>query len=166
MFSASFPESVQEIAHRYIAEEYVRITVGRTGSSHANIEQAVIHVEESVKMEATVDALTETKRSRTIIFVNTIETCDMLDDFLYKYPGPKGPFPVVSIHSKRTQEEREGAIRSFRSGKHPILIATSLASRGLDFKDVMHVIQHDLPRARNNGIDEYTHRIGKFVFLP
>lgn len=163
MFSATFPETAQTIANQYLSENFVRITVGRSGSSHINIKQDVIDVEESVKKEALVKLLEETPKCRTIIFVNSIETCDMLDQYLHSHTGTdgKGGFPVTSVHSKRTQAEREGAIRAFRAGKLPIMIATSLASRGLDIKEVMHVIQYDLPRARNNGIDEYTHRIGR-----
>lgn len=51
---------------------------------------------------------------------------------------------------------------AFRSGKTPILIATGVSSRGLDIKNVMHVINFDLPSSDQGGIDEYVHRIGMF----
>lgn len=53
--------------------------------------------------------------------------------------------------------------RSFRNGKCPILIITGVGSRGLDIKNVMHVINYDLPSIEHNGKDEYIHRIGKFA---
>lgn len=59
--------------------------------------------------------------------------------------------------SDREQRERELALADFRSGKCPILVATSVAARGLDIPDVQHVINFDLP----NNIDEYVHRIGR-----
>ena len=74
-------------------------------------------------------------------------------------------FPCVSIHSDRTQREREDCIRSFRAGKNPILIATGVSARGLDVAGVMHVINFDLPSPQYGGIEEYTHRIGKSIPL-
>merc|ERR1712060_164233 len=57
----------------------------------------------------------------------------------------------------RLQREREEALRDFKSGKMPILVATGVASRGLDIKEVKHVVNYDLPKS----IDEYVHRIGR-----
>jgi len=70
-------------------------------------------------------------------------------------------FPCVSIHSDRTQREREDCIRAFRAGKMPILIATGVSARGLDVPSIMHVINFDLPSVQYGGIEEYTHRIGR-----
>ena len=92
---------------------------------------------------------------RTIIFVNSRVEADNLDDFLFNMG-----LPVTSIHSDRTQIEREIALNAFRCGKAPILVATGVAARGIDIKDVMHVINYDLPTIEQGGIEEYTHRIG------
>jgi ATP-dependent RNA helicase DDX3X len=80
----------------------------------------------------------------------------MVDDYLYN----KG-LPVTSIHSDRTQREREDALRSFRTGRCPILIATGVTARGLDVANVKHVINYDLPSTMHDGITEYIHRIGR-----
>lgn len=61
------------------------------------------------------------------------------------------------VNSDRTQQEREAALRDFRSGRAPVLVATSVAARGLDIPDVKHVINFDLPQ----DIEEYVHRIGR-----
>lgn len=66
-------------------------------------------------------------------------------------------YPVTSIHGDRTQREREDALRQFRSGKTPILVATAVAARGLDIPHVKHVINFDLP----SDVEEYVHRIGR-----
>lgn len=92
---------------------------------------------------------------RTIIFVNARIEADNLDDFLFNMS-----LPVASIHSDRTQKEREIALDAFREGRAPILVATSVAARGIDIKDVMHVINYDLPSIDHGGIEEYTHRNG------
>lgn len=69
--------------------------------------------------------------------------------------------PCTSIHSDRTQREREDSIRAFKLGKTPILIATGVTSRGIDIANIGHVINFDLPSSQYGGIEEYTHRIGK-----
>ncbi len=66
-------------------------------------------------------------------------------------------FIVIIIYSDRLQREREEALRDFRSGRSRVLVATSVAARGLDIPKVAHVINYDLP----NSIDEYVHRIGR-----
>jgi len=69
--------------------------------------------------------------------------------------------PVTSIHRERTQREREDAIRAFRTGKVPILVASAVSARGLDIRSIMHVINYDLPSTMYGGINEYVHRIGR-----
>lgn len=65
--------------------------------------------------------------------------------------------PVESIHGDRTQEEREQALHAFRTGEAQFLVATDVASRGLDIPNVMYVVNYDVP----NTIDDYVHRIGR-----
>lgn len=108
-----------------------------------------------------MDLLNAMPPARTIIFVNHKRTADELDDFLYN-----AGMPCTSIHSDRTQREREDAMRAFRAGKSPILIATGVSSRGIDVRNVVHVINYDLPSADQGGIEEYTHRIGKTPCYP
>ena len=66
-------------------------------------------------------------------------------------------YPTTSIHGDRLQRQREEALADFKSGKMAILVATAVAARGLDIKNVAHVINYDMPKA----IDEYVHRIGR-----
>lgn len=162
MFSATFPPAAREIADHYMSYDHYRISVGRAGSSHANIQQNIIWVEGRQKHEALVDLMRSVPPCRTlIIFVKSRRMCDELDDFLYNQK-----FPVTSIHSERSQREREGAIRAFRKGDSPIMVATGVAGRGLDIAGVMHVIQYDLPSMDHGGTEDYTHRIGKFLPSP
>lgn len=65
------------------------------------------------------------------------------------------------MHGDRTQMERESAMRGFRSGKNPILVTTGVSARGIDVRNVMHVINYSLPSMDHGGIEEYTHRIGR-----
>ena len=73
------------------------------------------------------------------------------------YLWSEGCVFIVCTYRDRTQQEREAALRDFRTGRAPVLVATSVAARGLDIPDVKHVINYDLPQE----IDEYVHRIGR-----
>ncbi|KAJ4373907.1 hypothetical protein N0V83_002646 [Neocucurbitaria cava] len=156
MFSATFPKSARRLAKEYMDTEAVRIKVGRVGSTHENIKQHIIYVNESEKNQALFDLIFSDGPQRTLVFTNSKIKCDMVDDFLYN----KG-LPVTSIHSDRTQREREDALRSFRTGRCAIMVATGVTARGLDVANVKHVINYDLPSTQHDGITEYVHRIGR-----
>ncbi|KAF9317909.1 hypothetical protein BGZ91_005265 [Linnemannia elongata] len=114
--------------------------------------QKVIKVEEYHKEDTLEELLLSQPPSRTLIFVDTKRKADYLDDVLYNKH-----FPCISLHGDRSQRERELALEAFKAGRSPILIATAVAARGLDIKDVMHVINYDL----SDDIDDYVHRIGR-----
>ncbi|KAI1505001.1 P-loop containing nucleoside triphosphate hydrolase protein [Biscogniauxia marginata] len=156
LFSATFPTAVRKLAKSHLAETHIRIRVGRVGSTTSNIKQDVIFVEPSMKRQALLDLLLATKPTRIIIFVNGKRMVDELDDFLWH----KG-LPCTSMHSDRTQREREDSMRAFRAGAAPLLITTGVTARGIDVRNVMHVINFDLPSMDHGGINEYIHRIGR-----
>lgn len=105
MFSATFPASARRLAREYMDEDHARIKVGRVGSTHANIEQNIFYVNDSEKNQALFDLLFSLDPQRTLIFTNAKAKCDLVDDFLYHKA-----LPVTSIHSDRTQREREDAL--------------------------------------------------------
>lgn len=156
MFSATFPKPLRDLAKEYLASDHVRFRVGRAGSTHANIKQQVLEVDAHLKRDALMAALSSIDPCRTIVFVNSKRMADELDDYLYNLQ-----MPCTSMHSDRTQYEREAAMRGFRSGESPILITTGVTARGIDVRNVRHVINYDLPSIEYGGIEEYTHRIGK-----
>lgn len=160
LFSATFDKRMRKLAKQYLASDHVRIRIGRAGAAHVNVKQNVIWVEGSEKQKALYDLLISMPPSRTLVFVRTKKTADFVDDYLFNQG-----LPSTSIHSDRTQREREDALRAFRTGKAPILIATGVSARGLDIRNVMHVINFDMPSIEHNGEDEYIHRIGKSTFL-
>ncbi|KAK2014140.1 DEAD/DEAH box helicase [Colletotrichum eremochloae] len=156
LFSATFPKPLRDLAKEHLSSSSVRINIGRIGSTHANIMQRVFEVAPFDKKTALKEHINSLPACRTIIFVNSKRTVDDLDDFLYNLG-----FPCTSMHSDRTQLEREASMRAFRAGKSPILIATGISARGIDVKNVNHVINYDLPSMDHGGIEEYTHRIGR-----
>ncbi|KAI1203471.1 P-loop containing nucleoside triphosphate hydrolase protein [Nemania serpens] len=156
LFSATFPTAIRKLAKTHLAENYVRIRVGRIGSTHENIKQDIIFVEPSMKKTALFDLIASLEPARTIIFVNSKRTADELDDFLFNKE-----LPCTSMHADRTQREREDAMRAFRKGTTPLFITTGVTARGIDVRNVMHVINYDLPSMEHGGIQEYIHRIGR-----
>ena len=105
MFSATFPKALRKMAAEYMAEDFFRVRIGRAGSSHKNIRQNVVWVDQDKKRDAVYDLLFEMEPTRTIIFCNSKPQVDLLDDFLYN----KG-LPTTSIHGDRQQREREDSM--------------------------------------------------------
>eukprot|EP00177_Eucheuma_denticulatum_P005042 GFKZ01009178.1.p1 GENE.GFKZ01009178.1~~GFKZ01009178.1.p1 ORF type:complete len:577 (+),score=84.90 GFKZ01009178.1:779-2509(+) len=150
MFSATFPKEIQQLASDFLID-YIFLAVGRVGSTTEFIQQRVEYCEESSKRDMVLNLL-NTIPGLTLVFVETKRGADALEDFLIRQQ-----YPATSIHGDRSQQEREEALRSFRSGRTPIMVATDVAARGLDIPNVTHVINFDLP----NEIDDYVHRIGR-----
>ncbi|KAK7355081.1 hypothetical protein VNO80_14326 [Phaseolus coccineus] len=158
LFSATFPKEIQRLASDFLSS-YVFLAVGRVGSSTDLIAQRVEYVLESDKRSHLMDLLHAQrengicgKQGLTLVFVETKKGADALEHCLCV-----NGFPAASIHGDRTQQERELALRSFKTGNTPILVATDVAARGLDIPRVAHVVNFDLP----NDIDDYVHRIGR-----
>ncbi|MCO5607214.1 hypothetical protein L7F22_061407 [Adiantum nelumboides] len=162
LFSATFPREIQRLAADFLSS-YIFLAVGRVGSSTDLIVQKVEFVPDHDKRSMLMDLIHSQnengiqgvqpgKQPLTLVFVETKRGADSLEDWLCR-----NGFPATTIHGDRTQQEREYALRSFRTGATPILVATDVAARGLDIPDVAHVINFDLP----NDIDDYVHRIGR-----
>uniref|UniRef100_A0A665UIJ1 RNA helicase n=1 Tax=Echeneis naucrates TaxID=173247 RepID=A0A665UIJ1_ECHNA len=152
MFSATFPEDIQRMAADFLKSNYLFLAVGVVGGACTDVEQKFIQVSKFSKREQLLDLLKMTGTERTMVFVETKRMADFIATFLCQEQ-----VPTTSIHGDREQREREMALSDFRSGKCSVLVATSVAARGLDIPDVQHVVNFDLP----NNIDEYVHRIGR-----
>lgn len=151
MFSATFPKEIQTLAKDFM-HDYIYLAVGRVGSTNEFIRQRLLYAEEEQKIKLLVNLLRESEKGLVIVFVETKKKADTIERYL-----SNEQFPAISIHGDRTQEEREQALRYFKSGFRPILVATDVAARGLDISNVKHVINYDLP----SNIDDYVHRIGR-----
>ncbi|RID54487.1 hypothetical protein BRARA_G01805 [Brassica rapa] len=158
LFSATFPREIQRLASDFLSN-YIFLAVGRVGSSTDLIVQRVEFVHDSDKRSHLMDLLhaqrengNQGKQALTLVFVETKKGADSLENWLCM-----NGFPATTIHGDRSQQEREVALRSFKTGRTPILVATDVAARGLDIPHVAHVVNFDLP----NDIDDYVHRIGR-----
>ncbi|CAK6975199.1 probable ATP-dependent RNA helicase DDX17 isoform X1 [Scomber scombrus] len=155
MWSATWPKEVRQLAEDFL-KDYVQINVGALElSANHNILQIVDVCMESEKDNKLIQLMEEImaeKENKTIIFVETKKRCDDLTRRMRR-----DGWPAMCIHGDKSQPERDWVLTEFRSGKAPILIATDVASRGLDVEDVKFVINYDYP----NSSEDYIHRIGR-----
>uniref|UniRef100_A0AAY4DG53 RNA helicase n=1 Tax=Denticeps clupeoides TaxID=299321 RepID=A0AAY4DG53_9TELE len=155
MWSATWPKEVRQLAEDFL-RDYVQINVGALElSANHNILQIVDVCSENEKENKLLQLMEEImaeKENKTIIFVETKKRCDDLTRRMRR-----DGWPAMCIHGDKSQPERDWVLTEFRSGKAPILIATDVASRGLDVEDVKFVINYDYP----NSSEDYIHRIGR-----
>lgn len=152
MFSATFPTEIQRLAADFM-REYIFVAVGRVGAASKDVIQRIEWVEQDKKTGVVVELLrTLPQEHLVLIFVETKRGADYLEETLMRQG-----FPAASIHGDKSQREREDALKQFKSGRTPILVATDVAARGLDIPNVMQVINYDMP----SNVDDYVHRIGR-----
>ncbi|KAJ0007814.1 hypothetical protein Pint_30651 [Pistacia integerrima] len=153
-----FPSLTQ--FQEYLADP-VQVKVGKVSSPTANVIQILLKVSESEKIDRLLALLVEeasqAERSGhpfplTIVFVERKTRCDEVAEALVVQG-----LHAVALHGGRNQSERESALRDFRNGSTNILVATDVASRGLDVTGVAHVVNLDLPKT----MEDYVHRIGR-----
>ncbi|XP_068607518.1 probable ATP-dependent RNA helicase DDX17 isoform X1 [Brachionichthys hirsutus] len=155
MWSATWPKDVRQLAEDFL-KDYIQINVGALElSANHNILQIVdvcMENEKDQKLFQLMEEIMAEKENKTIIFVETKKRCDDLTRRMRR-----DGWPAMCIHGDKSQPERDWVLAEFRSGKAPILIATDVASRGLDVEDIKFVINYDYP----NSSEDYVHRIGR-----
>lgn len=151
LYSATFPKEIQQLAREFLYSHHF-LQVGRVGSTTENITQDVRWVEDSDKRMHLLQLLTSHFNERVLVFVEKKRDADYLERYIRQ-----NQLACASIHGDRIQRDREEALELFKSGTCQILVATDVASRGLDIPNVGIVIQYDLP----SNIDDYVHRIGR-----
>ena len=155
LFSATFPRQMDSLA-RKILRKPLEITVGGRSVVAAEIDQIVEVREEDTKFTRLLEILGQTYNEdpecRTLIFVDRQEAADNLLRELMR----KG-YLCMSLHGGKDQVDRDSTIADFKSGVVPIVIATSVAARGLDVKQLKLVINYDAP----NHMEDYVHRAGR-----
>ena len=150
LFSATFPKKFQDFARETLVKPVV-VNVGRAGAANLDVIQEVEYVKEEAKIVYLLECLQKTAPP-VVIFCERKGDVDDIHEYLLL----KG-VEAVSIHGGKDQEERNEAIRSFKGGKKDVLVATDIAAKGLDFPDIQHVVNFDMP----SEIENYVHRIGR-----
>jgi len=155
MWSATWPREVQALARDFMKEP-LQVNIGSSKlSANHNIMQIVDVLSEWEKYDKLQKLLEEIMSygpTKTIIFTDTKRCADDITRQLRR-----SGWPTVSIHGDKKQEEREWVLNEFRTGNSPIMIATDVASRGIDISDIKFVVNYDYP----SSAEDYIHRIGR-----
>ena len=155
LFSATFPPKMEVMARKALKNP-VEILVGGKSIVAAEITQIVevraANTRFSRLLQLLGDLFSEDADTRCLVFVERQETADELFKEL-----SKKQYPSVSIHGGREQIDRDEAIQNFKQGVFPVMIATSVAARGLDVKQLKMVVNFDCP----NHNEDYVHRCGR-----
>jgi ATP-dependent RNA helicase DeaD len=151
LFSATMPPPIRALADRYLYDPLV-IEVEAATLTIDTVEQFQLAVETREKAAKLVEVLRAEQPDQAIVFVRTKIRCDQL----FRTLRDKG-MNVRALHGDLTQGQRDGVMLAFKGGRVPVLVATDVASRGLDISTVTHVINFDVPTSP----DTYVHRIGR-----
>ncbi|CAG5092586.1 Similar to DDX23: Probable ATP-dependent RNA helicase DDX23 (Homo sapiens) [Cotesia congregata] len=151
MFTATMPPAVERLARTYLRRPAV-VYIGSVGKPTERTEQIVHIMGEADKRRKLMEILNRGVEPPVIIFVNQKKGADVLARGLEKIG-----FNACTLHGGKGQEQREYALASLKGGSKDILVATDVAGRGIDIKDVSMVINYDMAKT----IEDYTHRIGR-----
>ena len=151
LFSATMPGSIVELSSTLLRNP-VRVEVAPPSTTVDRVRQTVMFVEEGDKKAALELLLKSPKVVRAIVFTLMKHEANKVAEYL----TARG-IEAEAIHGNKSQGARERAMGAFRSGSLKVLVATDIASRGIDVDDVSHVFNYDLP----NVPESYVHRIGR-----
>ena len=152
LFSATMPYAILRICDRFMRHDAVHIAVAPSLQPVDTVRQLYYEVAEQDKVQALIELTDEFGFDRLLVFRHTQIGVDRLAASLRRR-GKR----AAALHGGISQRERERTLADFRSGKFQILIATNLASRGLDITDLPYVLNYDLPE----DAETYVHRVGR-----
>ena len=151
LFSATMPKEISSLANDYLTDP-VHTSVNVVSKTADRIDQTVIHMENGAKPTAIFKLVQQHPGKRVIVFCRTKRGSDKVAKKL----GAEG-IGADAIHGNKSQGQRQRALDAFRKGDKPVLIATDIAARGIDIREVEVVVNYDLP----NVPEAYVHRIGR-----
>ncbi|EAW13945.1 DEAD-box ATP-dependent RNA helicase DBP2 [Aspergillus clavatus NRRL 1] len=155
MWSATWPKEVRQLASDFL-NDYIQVNIGSMdlSANHriTQIVEVVSDFEKRDKMIKHLEKIMEDRSNKILIFTGTKRIADEITRFL-RQDG----WPALSIHGDKQQQERDWVLNEFKAGKSPIMVATDVASRGIDVRDITHVLNYDYP----NNSEDYIHRIGR-----
>ncbi|GLD94599.1 hypothetical protein PINS_up003210 [Pythium insidiosum] len=152
LFSATFPKAVETLA-RKVLKKPIEITVGARSTASGDITQYVEVREDRDKFMRLLQLLgLWYEKGNILVFVNTQQACDQLFQDLMK-----AGYPALSLHGGKDQVDRDFTIDDFKRKVRTLMVATSVAGRGLDVKDLVLVINYHCP----NHLEDYVHRVGR-----
>ncbi|HEX6962303.1 MAG TPA: DEAD/DEAH box helicase, partial [Lacipirellula sp.] len=151
MFSATMPEPIRKLAQEWLKNPE-SVSVVPVGTPTELVEQSVYFVEKQTKAKLLQQWLENTPAGRTLVFARTKHGADKIVKHLMR-----SKIFAAAIHGNKSQNQRERTLQQFKSSRPPVLVATDIAARGLDIKEISHVVNYDLPETP----ETYVHRIGR-----
>uniref|UniRef100_A0A0N4ZF18 RNA helicase n=1 Tax=Parastrongyloides trichosuri TaxID=131310 RepID=A0A0N4ZF18_PARTI len=161
LFSATFPNGVEELASEILKEDYVTVLNKSANGANRKVDHLILQVDQGSKNRTVIDMLLKEKKMseeegkplrRTLVFVAKKAQADILS-LMFCESG----LQALSLNGDRPQKLREEALNDFRAHKISVLIATDVCARGIDIKDLDHVINVDLPKEYVT----FVHRVGR-----
>jgi len=150
-FSATMPDAVMRLS-KWALKDPQRLDTGIVHSPADTIEHFIYPVDGIQKYDLLIEFLKSVKFDSLIVFTRTRMDADRIGEWLIGHD-----YKVSVLHSDRTQRERDKALGDFKERKTNILVATDIASRGLDINDVQYVVNYNVPEHS----EDYVHRIGR-----
>ncbi len=151
LLTATLPPEIERLAS-WVLHNPVIVEIGARRCPADSVDHAFYPVAADQKFDLLLALLDRTNYDSVLIFVRTKESADRIASRLRH-----ANHSVAVLHSNRTQREREEALNGFKSGRYEVMVATDIASRGLDISGVSHVINFDIPQHP----EDYVHRIGR-----
>ncbi|MDA1354083.1 MAG: DEAD/DEAH box helicase, partial [bacterium] len=151
LFSATLFPEVKKMASRY-AKDYEEIVIGNPTDVAGSVEHVIVEMPEKEKLEALMH-LARYNRGKMMVFFNTVKETIEMTQQLRRNRVQR----VDCIHSKISQQDRMRIIENFREGRTDVLLASDVASRGIDVPNVELVVNYNIP----NNSEEYIHRVGR-----
>jgi ATP-dependent RNA helicase RhlE len=151
MFSATMAPEIRRLSKQWLNDPE-EIQVAADAATPELVDQSLFFVDQQDKQHVLTELLRSIDGEKTLVFTRTKRGADKVTKRLSR-DGIK----AMAIHGDKSQSQRRAAMERFKSKRPPVLIATDLASRGLDFSDISHVINYELPQTP----EVYVHRIGR-----
>jgi len=149
-YSATLEGTVKDVARNYLTNP-VRIEIGSVTKPSENIELRAFSVDADKKQDL-LEHLLNAEKGSFLVFVRTKHGADRVARRLMR-----SGHAAIQIHGDRSQSQRNQALRNFSEGRHRVLVATDVASRGIDVANVAHVVNFDLPKVA----EDFVHRVGR-----
>lgn len=151
LFSATLPESILKLS-KSLLDNPVRIEVAKDNEPLETIKQSIYFVKKGDKAALLSDVLYEESLTNALVFTRTKQGANRLTKIL-----TESGIQADAIHGNKTQGQRQRSLNDFKQGRTKVLVATDVASRGIDIDALSHVINYDLPETP----ETYLHRIGR-----
>jgi ATP-independent RNA helicase DbpA len=150
LFSATYPETIRELSSAF-QQSPEQVSVD-THHGDLNIRQLFYEVDKGRRSQTLAALLAQFKPASTVVFCQTRQQCQEVADLL-----PQRGIQALALHGELEQKERDLVLVRFANRSVPVLVATDVAARGLDIKELAAVINYELPR----DPEIYVHRIGR-----